>query len=133
MKLGNLILAAVLFVVGAEALAAKPIENIVDHAVPAKLDGSARAPEEVRDAIVNGCRAKGWNPVMDGESQIKCSITVRGKHYVEVDIPFTESKYSILYADSRVMDYDAARQRIHRNYNKWVVLLSDSIQRQFRN
>ena len=101
--------------------------------MPIKLDGSGRTVEEVQEAIVKGCRGKGWSPVLDGENQIKCSITVRGKHFVEVKIPFTESAYSILYSDSRVMDYDAERQRIHRNYNRWIVLLSDSIQRQFQN
>ena len=131
MKLRIFILAALFLGVSANAWAAKPIENIVDKPVPAKLDGSGRQVEEVRDAIVNGCRAKGWTPVMDGDSQIKCSITVRGKHFVEVNIPFTESQYSILYSDSRVMDYDAEKQRIHRNYNRWIILLSDTIQRQF--
>ena len=135
MKLKTFIFVAMFLLVNTEALAwtSKPILNIEDEAIPAKFDGSARSLEEVRDAIADGCRAKGWNPVVDNETQITCSILVRGKHYAEVNIPFTETKYSILYANSRVLDYDPERKLIHRNYNKWVILLSGAIQNQFAN
>lgn len=133
MNLKSLIFIALFLGLSAQAWAAKPIMNIEDEAVPAKLDGSARTAEEVGKAIAAGCKVKGWTPVVVDDAQLKCSITVRGKHYAEVSIPYTESRYSILYADSRVLDYDAERQRIHRNYNKWVILLSQSIQRQFSN
>lgn len=65
---------------------------------------------------------------MDGEALIKCSILIRGRHYAEVIIPYSSSAYSIYYSDSRVLDYDERAQRIHRNYNKWVILLSQAIQ-----
>ena len=135
MKLKTFIFVAMFLLVNTEALAwtSKPILNIEDEAIPAKFDGSTRSLEEVRDAIAEGCRAKGWNPVIDSEKQINCSILVRGKHYAEVNIPFTESKYSILYSNSRVLEYDPDRQLIHRNYNKWVILLSGAIQKQFAN
>jgi hypothetical protein len=133
MKLKTLIFFAILLGASAQAWAAKPILNIEDESVPVKLDGSTLSIEEVRDAIAAGCKLKGWTPVIVDEGQIKCSILVRGRHYAEVLIPYTESKYSILYSDSRVLDYDAERQRIHRNYNKWVILLSQTIQRQFAN
>lgn len=68
---------------------------------------------------------------MDGEARIKCSILVRGRHYAEVLIPYSSSAYSIHYSDSRVLDYDEKDQSIHRNYNKWVILLSQEIQSQF--
>jgi hypothetical protein len=133
MKLKTLIFFAIFLGLSAQASAAKPILNIEDESVPIKFDGSTRGIEEVRDAIAAACRLKGWTPVIVDEEQIKCSILVRGRHYAEVMIPYTESKYSILYADSQVLDYDAERQRIHRNYNKWVILLSRAIQQQFAN
>jgi hypothetical protein len=95
------------------------------------VDGSARALDEVRAAIINGCEAKEWSVVTDGEARIECSILVRGRHYAEVMIPYSSSAYSIYYSDSRVLDYDENDQSIHRNYNKWVILLSQAIQRQF--
>ena len=135
MKLKTFIFVTAFLFVNTEASAwtSKPILSIEDEPIPAKFDGSARGLEEVRDAIADGCRAKGWHPVLDSETQINCSILVRGKHYAEVNIPFTESKYSILYSDSRVLDYDPERKLIHRNYNKWVILLSGAIQNQFAN
>lgn len=111
----------------------QPISNIEDKVIPTKLDGSDRSLDDVREAIAKGCMSKGWTPVVVDESQIKCSILVRGKHYAEVNIPFTESGYSIVYADSRVLDYDPEQGRIHRNYNKWVILLSQSIDQQMLN
>jgi len=111
----------------------QPISNIEDRAIPTKLDGSARSLDDVREAIAKGCSSKGWAPVVVDESRLKCSILVRGKHYAEVNIPFTESGYSIIYADSRVLDYDPEQRRIHRNYNKWVILLSQSIDQQMLN
>ena len=131
MNLKSLMFLALFLGVSAQAWAAKPIMNIENEAVPAKLDGSTRSAEEVGKAIAAGCKVKGWTPVVVDDAQMKCSITVRGKHYAEVSIPYTESAYSILYANSRVLDYDAERQRIHRNYNKWVILLSRAIQQQF--
>jgi hypothetical protein len=133
MKLKTLVFFAIFLGAGSQAWAAKPILNIEDESVPVKLDGSTRSIEEVRNAIAAGCRLKGWSSVIVDEAHIKCSILVRGKHYAEVMIPYTESEYSILYADSRDLDYDAERQRIHRNYNKWVILLSRAIQQQFTN
>lgn len=112
---------------------ASTIENIVDTPIPVKLDGSQRSVEEAREAIIAGCRRRGWTPVVKDDATIKCSILVRAKHYVEVDIPFSASSYSILYADSRLMDYDAEKQRIHRNFNKWIIMLSQTIQTQFGN
>jgi hypothetical protein len=56
---------------------------------------------------------------------------VRGKHYVEVSIPFTDKAYSILYLSSRNMDYDEKKQTIHRKYAAWIGNLSAAIQREF--
>jgi hypothetical protein len=33
--------------------------------------------------------------------------------------------------DSRQLDYNEKRQKIHRNYNGWVIKLSATIQQQF--
>lgn len=130
-NLKSLIFLALFLGASTQAWAASPILNFEDEAIPVKLDGSARSIEEVGQAIVAGCKVKGWAPVVVDDTTLKCSILVRGRHYAEVSIPYTESKYSILYSDSRVLDYDAERQRIHRNYNKWVILLQRAIQQQF--
>ncbi|MDH3336272.1 MAG: hypothetical protein OEM85_01480 [Gammaproteobacteria bacterium] len=131
MKLSKYLLLGLILLGANLVWAGKPIQNIEDEVVPPKFDGSARTLEDVRTAIAEGCKGKGWRPVMDGETKITCSILVRGKHYAEVSIPFSVSNYSILYSNSRVLDYDAERQRIHKKYNGWVLNLNASIQRQF--
>lgn len=80
-----------------------------------------------------GCKERRWIPILDENNNISCSILVRSKHFAEVDIPHTADTFSIIYKDSRELDYNEKKQRIHRNYNKWVLNLSDSIQRQFGN
>jgi hypothetical protein len=44
-------------------------------------------------------------------------LTVRNKHYIEVDIAFDEKTFRITYRDSRNMNYNG--QTIHWNYNNW--------------
>lgn len=131
MKLAIAAMCTVLLVLPANANAAKPIENLIDMPVPAKVDGSPRTIEEVRKAIILGCQARGWTPADDGEQKMRASILVRGKHYAEVEIPYTTTSYSIIYKSSRNLDYDEKKQKIHRNYNGWVGKLSGTIQKQF--
>ena len=131
MKQNQYILASLLLLVSSFAWGAKPIHNIVDESVPMMTDGSSATLEDVKKAIIAGCKRRGWKAVLGGDAQIKCSILVRGKHYAEVTIPYSESSYSILYSDSRVLDYNEKKQRIHRNYNGWVIKLSGTINQQF--
>ena len=112
------------------AIAAK-VENLIDVQVPANIDGSSPSVEDVKKAILAGCKRKGWIPVVDEDGNITCSITVRSQHYAEVEIPYSANDFSILYKSSRGLKYNEASQKIHRNYNKWVTLLSQAIQQQF--
>ncbi len=110
------------------ASAAKPIQNMIDVPVPANIDGSSKSLEQVKNGIIAGCKYKRWTPVEEEPGKISCSISVRAKHYAEVEITHTESSYSINYRDSRDLDYNEEKQKIHRNYNKWIILLSEAIQ-----
>ena len=131
MKQRKYILAILALVLGPLAWAAKPIHNVIDQPVPVIFDGSSRTLEEVKAAIIAGCQRRGWTATLDSDEQIKCSILVRGKHFAEVVIPYSATSYSILYSDSRVLDYNEKKQRIHRNYNGWVIKLSQTIDQQF--
>lgn len=126
-----LALAVVVAAAGVGCATSQPLKNMLDQPVPATIDGSSQSLVQVKAAIVEGCRAKRWRPIAVGDNEIKCSILVRGKHYAEVTIPYSPDTYSIVYSDSRVLDYNHEKHRIHRNYNKWVILLSQSIQEQF--
>jgi hypothetical protein len=122
-------MAFVLLLAPLTGFAAKPIGNLVDVPVPVRVDGSAFSAEDVQAAIISGCLARGWAPVLDSDGLIRATINVRAKHFAEIEIPFSATSYSILYKSSENLDYDAKRQRIHRNYNNWVVNLSKTIQR----
>lgn len=61
---------------------------------------------------------------------IIASLSVRAKHFAEVEISYNEKTYSIKYKSSKDLDFNEQKQTIHRNYNKWVILLSETINRE---
>jgi hypothetical protein len=113
------------------ALAADPIQDLIDVTVPVNATGGEPTLEEVKVAIIAGCRARGWSPSISADGKIVANILVRSKFYAEVEISYTKKTYSIVYKSSRELDYDEGKRKIHRNYNKWVGMLSASIQRAF--
>lgn len=78
-----------------------------------------------------GCKKRRWTPVLERKNKITATISVRSKHFAEIEIPFTADKYSIIYRSSKNLDYSEKNQLIHRNYNKWIHMLQSSIQREF--
>lgn len=126
----SLIFFSVFILIGSSAWAGKPINNL-DGQVPPQLDGEPRGLEEVKTAVITACSKRGWMPVIVGPNDIEAEINVRDKHFAKVKIHFTPETYSIHYLDSKNLDYDSADQTIHRNYNKWVILLGRSISRGF--
>lgn len=131
MNIRAVLLSVVLAVLPSLSFAAEPVLNLNDVLLPARLDGSAYALEDVRKAILLGCQRRGWTPVDNGPNALRASITIRSKHYAEVDIPYSVTGYSIVYRDSRELDYNPKRNTIHGNYNKWIGNLSGTIQKQF--
>ena len=123
-----LLLAASIAFVRAEAARIINLENLV---IPGRTDGSSFSLEEVRALIMNGCVRRQWKPEYEGGSVITCSILVRGRHFVKVEIPFSQVDYSIYYLDSDQMDYNPDKQSIHRKYNGWVKNLQVMIDQQF--
>ena len=104
--------------------------NIVDRPVAIQVDGSERTSEDVQAAIIGACRNRGWIPQMAGDSQVNCSINVRGRHQAEIEIPFSATRFSIIHASSLGLDYNPSRQTIHRNFNRWIANLALEIQRE---
>ena len=107
--------------------ASDPILNMEDVPISLKADGTSFTDQEVRAAIIEGCMAKGWLPIVDNEGAIRATILVRQTHFAEVEITYTPSTYSITYVSSKNLNYSEGQQLIHRNYNKWIVNLSASI------
>lgn len=101
----------------------QPVYNVTEAPVVTTSSGTPSL-DQVRDAIATACREKEWlvNPVEDG--LIVATANVRS-HRAVVDIRYSPTSYSITYKDSDALLYDGSQ--IHRNYNKWIKLLSDRI------
>ena len=88
--------------------------------------GKALKPAQVRQAILDACREKGWIARELTPGVISASLAVRA-HNAEVEIPYSGTNYSILYKHSSNLDYNAADRTIHNQYNNWVDYLRRSI------
>jgi hypothetical protein len=104
---------------------------MIDVPTPIRSDGSQYSIDAVRTAIITGCQTDGWTAEIIGERAIRAKLNIKNKHYAVVEIPYSESTYSIIYTSSTNLSYNEKRQTIHRNYNKWVLQLSTAINRQF--
>ncbi len=103
--------------------------NLQNIAVTTTNQEAVKA-EDVRKAILAGCVASGWTAHEVSPGHMEAKTTVRGKHYVVVDIPYTASTYSIKYKFSSHMEYNEAKNTIHPNYNSWVNTLRRNIDAQ---
>ena len=104
----------------------QPVYNVNNPSVVSG-SGSGLSAERVKDAILLGAQAKGWIAEEDGYGHIIATIYVRD-HVAAVDITYGENSYSISYKDSKNLLYNGAM--IHRNYNKWVKLLANQINKE---
>jgi hypothetical protein len=119
--------AIVLFVASGAALAGTPIQDLIGQPVPTKTDGKKMKVALVQQGIMEAAVQRQWTARVVKPGSISASILVRGKHFAEVTIDYTDSDYSIKYVSSRDLDYDEAKREIHKNYNKWVTLLNQQI------
>lgn len=127
-----LFLAVMLLIWSAPLVAASPVKNMIDVPVPIRADGGRFSLEEIRTAIIQGTQTRLWTPQGAGDGVIRAKLNVKNKHFAVVEIPFSETAYSIIYISSDNLDYNPTRQTIHRNYAKWVLQLSASINEQLR-
>ena len=99
----------------------KPVENIMNVPIPDGLDMKA-----VGNAIIDGCAERNWTATEVAPGHMQCTLYLRS-HMAKVDIKFDTKAFSITYADSEDLKYDAEKNRIHRNYNSWVQNLNGDI------
>ena len=102
----------------------QPVMNLKNEPLPTLADGSTFTKEQVRKAIIEGCRRRGWVAQPKEEGLIEASIIVRVNR-AKVEIRHDETTISIVYKDSYHLDY--ADGYIHRNYNRWITYLYRSI------
>jgi hypothetical protein len=105
----------------------QPIMNLENEPLPTLADGSTHTKEQVLKSIIEACRRRGWVAQPKEEGLIEASIIVRANK-AKVEIRYDETNISILYKDSYNLDY--AGKTIHRNYNRWILLLYRTIIRE---
>jgi hypothetical protein len=91
--------------------------------VPAGLSA-----QQVQAAVVTAMGRRGWIVEEYSAGGVLARIDVRGTHTAKVKIPYDSQQYAIRYADSSGLNHGDGV--IHRNYNKWVILLDREIQRE---
>lgn len=81
----------------------------------------------VKNAILRAGNKLGWIMQTKMDGHLIGTLNLRS-HKAVVDITYTSSTFSIVYKDSANLYYDAAKKRIHRNYNGWIKNLEHEIQ-----
>lgn len=103
-----------------------PLHNVTDSALPPVTSGTTLTLENVTKAIVDAGMGLGWEMQVVRPGQITGTLHLRS-HTAIVDIPYNTASYSIVYNSSQDLNYDAAKQTIHANYNGWIQNLDKAI------
>ena len=120
----NIIRAAILILVLTIAVGCagrtKPIYNVENQAIDFNL-----TMEQVEEAIIKAGAQKKWRMMVIKPGQIVGNILVRS-HKARIQIDYTEKFYAITYLESNNLLYKDGK--IHRNYNRWINNLDQTIQ-----
>ncbi|MEM1382643.1 MAG: hypothetical protein AAGG06_03270 [Pseudomonadota bacterium] len=104
------------------------VNNVVDAPFPVGVSGARSLSVDQTEAIIVKVGSdRGWIFTKLGTGHLEGTVNVRGKHTAVIDVLFDREVYSILYKDSQNLNYDAAENVIHPNYNSWVGLLDNDI------
>lgn len=101
----------------------QPIYNVQDATVTT-TSGKHLSAAQVRSAIITAGTSLGWRVVDAGPGRLEGTIHLR-THTAVATIPYSASKYSIVYKSSENLDESGGQ--IHRNYNGWVQNLDRAI------
>lgn len=123
LRLWPLLIASLLVLAGCTS---KPVLNLDEHLAqaPKVSDG------QVRQAVLDNLKVRGWSVTANSPGLIQAEITVRSKFFAAVDIPYSAQGFQIRYRDSRELNYKDGK--IHRNYNRWVLMLDRGIVRELK-
>jgi anthranilate/para-aminobenzoate synthase component II len=96
--------------------------KVEDVSMPA----AGKTNAQLKTAILAGCEDRGWVCSEVSQGVIEGSLQ-KGRYLSEVQIPYGNNGYKIVYKNSENLDYNAKKQRIHKAYYKWVIYLNKSI------
>jgi len=103
------------------ACGAEKVYNVSNHHVE-----NTKSSETVYRAIKSAGQSLGWQiyKIRPGVAQGKLYLRT---HVAIVQINYTSSRYSIQYASSKNLKYNAKKRTIHSNYNGWIQNLEKAI------
>ena len=110
-------------VLGLGACTSAPVYNVSDAPVTLP-SGKALQASQVRQGIITAGAALGWRISDAGPGHLEGVLHLR-EHTAVVDIPYSATKYSILFKSGE--NLKAADGTIHKNYNGWVQNLDRGI------
>lgn len=99
----------------------QPTLNVSEH-VPSSL-----TTHQVKECIHRAGTQKKWLMEDIKPGLIRGTIYVRN-HEAKIDIAYSKENYSINYHSSEHLMHK--NNMIHRNYNKWIILLNEAILKQ---
>lgn len=105
----------------------QPIKNIDGAYIPELQNSENKNLTQIEKTIIVAALKRGWNPKVVSPGLIEADLKVRD-HSASVTIEYDENAYSITYKNSSNLNYKDGK--IHRNYNKWIHNLSETIRKE---
>jgi uncharacterized lipoprotein YmbA len=82
---------------------------------------------EMQTAIYKALKRRGWHLQSDDGRQIQARYNKQNRHIVDIRIDYSANDFKIHYLSSQGMNFNAKKNTIHRNYNRWVANLERDI------
>lgn len=112
----------VVFISGCSTFRVEPVYNAEQVPVPTALQSGPLST--IENIIKTAAVGRGWLVEDAGPGKIKATLKSR-THEAVIDILYSKTNYSIEYVSSADLLYEDGK--IHRNYNKWVKILENDI------
>jgi hypothetical protein len=107
---------------------------LIDDPVRVEFQGGAESDKEkFRQTIAIIAASKGWNVANESDGRMELTRTVRGQHFVKVELTHDPRGFRVRYLESSNLLYEnlarhgAVLRVIHRNYNNWIRELVSAI------
>ena len=120
-KLFSKLLLSTLTVLILSACSSNSVYNVGLKELAVKTDNQV-----VYQAIIDSGKFLGWNMRQASNDTIIGKLVVRD-HVAKISIYFDENSYSIKLLEAENLDYNSAKNTIHKNYNGWITNLENQI------
>lgn len=81
--------------------------------------------QQVKGAIGKSLSGRKWS-VIDGDNVVYGTINVR-THSAKIKVPYSASRYELVYSDSTNLKGDLEKGTVHKRYNTWIRNLQSDI------